>query len=140
MASFNTFGLDSFELSMREIAEIPTSVQDKMLNAQADVVLNAQRMSGESMGVRDTGVMLEKIDKTAVKTAKSGRVIHVYPKGSRKRGAISTRNAEIAFIAEYGKNGQAARPFIKHANESSEEETTAAAAAVLDEWYKSKDL
>lgn len=140
MATFDTFGFDSLELSFREIAAIPADVQDKILNAQADVVVEAQRESAKSYGVEDSGLMIEKIKKTGVKDTKDGRVIHVYPQGSRKRGNVKTRNAEIGFENEYGKTGQEARPWMQTANERCAEETTAAGAAVLDEWYKSKNL
>ena len=140
MATFDTFGLDSLELSFREMAKIPPDVQDKILNAQADVVVEAQRASAKSYGVEDSGLMVDKIKKTKVKETKDGRVIHVYPQGSRKRCNVTTRNAEIGFENEFGKKGQEARPWMQTANERCAEETTAAGAAVLDEWYKSLDL
>lgn len=141
MAWFDTYGLESLDLTFREIAEIPLDVQEKILNAQADVVVEAQRESAKAYGVEDTGLMIDKIKKTGVKFRKDGSyVIHVYPQGKRKRGNLSTPNTEIGFENEFGKKGQEARPWMQTANERCAEETTAAGAAVLDEWYKSLDL
>lgn len=140
MADFSCTGLDDLMLSMAEIAEIPDDVQDNMLNAQADVVVRAQQSKASSYGVQDSGKTAESITKGKVKSGKNGRVIHVYPKGTRTRGKTTTRNAEIAFIAEFGKKGQSARPFIRDANESSAAETTQAAFTVYGNWLKSKNL
>ena len=73
---------------------------------------------------------------------KNGRCIFVYPQGSRRRGkkGKTTRNAEIAFIAEYGRRKQKARPFIRDANDACAEQTTQAAAKIYDSWLKSKNL
>lgn len=133
-------GLDGLCLSMSEIAEIPNDVQDAMLNAQADVAIPAQQAKARSYGVVDTGLVISSIKKTKPKIGKDGRCIYVYPQGSRKRGKKTTRNAEIAFIAEYGRRKQKARPFIRDANESCAEQTTQAAAKIYDSWLKSKNL
>ena len=42
MATFNCNGIDDLMLSMAEIAAVPESVQDEMLNAQANIVERAQ--------------------------------------------------------------------------------------------------
>ena len=140
MAEFKAGGIDELMLSLQEIASIPADVQDEMLNAQADVVVAAQQAKGRAYGVEDTGLTLRKIGKTRVKLKKGVRVIYVYPQGSRRRGKITTRNAEIAFVNEYGKRGHRARPFIRDANAESEKQTTEAAAAVFDRWLTSKNL
>lgn len=138
---FSVSGLDELMLSMKEIEEIPEDVVDEMLNAQADVLIEAQKAEGKTMGVHRTGLTLSKIRKTKVKRTKGGgRAIYVYPHGSRKRGEKSTRNAEIAFVNEFGKRGQRARPFIHTANERSAEKTTKAAFVIYDRWLKSKNL
>ena len=140
MADFTFRGLDDFMLTMQEIAEIPDDVVDEMLNAQADVVAEAQKAAGRAMGVEDTGLTLQKLKKGKVKVRKGRRVVYIMPTGSRTRGKTKTRNAEIAFVNEYGKKGQKARPFIKMGNEKSAEEATAAAFRVYDRWLQSKNL
>lgn len=142
MASFSCTGLDDFILRMEEIATLPEAVIDDMLNAQADVLVEAQRREGMAMGVQSQGggQTLKSIKKGKVKTKKGQRAIYVTPSGTRKRGKKRVRNAEIAFINEYGKKGQKARPFIRVANEKSAKQTTQAAMEVYDQFLKSKNL
>lgn len=140
MAEFKLSGLNDLMLDMKSLAEIPDDVQSNMLNAMADVVVSAQKAKGKSLGVYRTGLTLDSIKKSKVKKLKSGMSITVEPSGSRKRGKKSVRNAEIAFVNEYGKKNQAPRPFINLANEESAEEQTNAALKVYDAWLKTKNL
>lgn len=147
MAEFHFSGLEELELSLSDIAEIPTEVADEMLGAMADVVVKAQRRVGAAMGVHRSGMTLDSIKAGRPKTLKDGgRAIYVTATGSRRRGKKDIRNVEIAFVNEFGrpgkdgKGGQKARPFIKTANEQSAEESTEAGAAVHSNWLKSKNL
>ena len=134
-------GLDGLILDMQAVAELPDEVQDEMLNAQADIVVAAQKRAGQAMGVEDTGLTLRSIKKGKVKRSKEGyRVLYITPAGSRKRGKKRVRNAEIAFINEYGDRDQKARPFIRTGNESSAAQATEAAMNIYDRWLKSKNL
>lgn len=137
MATLNCNGLDDLILSMKEIAEIPQEVQDEILNAQADIVVEEQKRIGRIYGVEKTGITLKSIKKTKPKTKKDGRTIYVYPQGKNKDG---NRTAEVAFIANYGKKSQKAKPFITEANERSAEATTQAAMSVYDRWLRTRDL
>jgi len=140
MAEFHCDGLDELMLSLQEIAELPGAVVDDMLNAGADVVVQAQKRKIAAYGILDTGQAMRSIGKGKVKSKNGQRVIYVTPVGSRRRGKTSTRNAEIVFVNEFGKRGQRARPAVRDANEESAEATTAAQAAVYDQWLKSKNL
>lgn len=140
MARLTYSGYDALILSMQEVANLPDEVLDEMLNAQADIVVDAQRKQAEAMGVVDTGLTLRSIKKGKVKVKKGVRSIFITPSGTRKRGKKRVRNAEIAFINEFGKKKQKARPFIRTANEMSAQATTQAAADVLDRYYTSKNL
>lgn len=142
MAEFGVTGLDELILSMQEIAQIPDDVVDDILNAQADVTVEAQKAAGRQLGVEapGSGLTLRSIKKGRVKLRKGQRVLYITPTGSRKRGKTRTRNTEIAFINEFGKKGQKARPFIKLGNEKSAEAATAAGFRVYDRWLKSKNL
>lgn len=137
MATFNCNGIDDLMLSMAEIAAVPEGIQDEMLNAQANIVERAQKSKGSAYGVHRTGVTLGSIKRTKIKSGKDGRGLSVYPQG---KNADGNRNAEVAFINEFGKRGQTARPFIKDANESSAAQTTEAARKVYDAWLSSKNL
>lgn len=140
MAEIGFSGLDELMLSMEEIAQIPDEVQDAMLNAQADVVTAAQKVRARAYGVQDTGLVISSIKKGKPKRKKGVRVIYITPSGTRRRGKQTVRNAEIAFINEYGDRRQRARPFIRDANEACAEATTQAGFEVYDKWLKSKNL
>lgn len=139
MAMFTYRGADATQLSMQEIANIPESVQDEMLHAGADTLIPYQQTKAREMGVHRTGKMAENLGKTPVKTSKKlGRLIHVYAQGSRKRGHTSTRNSEIQFINEFGKNNQPARPFSLAGAAAAEQAIIDAEAAVYDRWLATK--
>lgn len=140
MAEIGFSGLDELMLSMEEISQIPDEVQDAMLNAQADVVTAAQKAKARAYGVQDTGLVISSIKKGKPKRKKGVRVIYITPSGTRRRGKQTVRNAEIAFLNEYGTKHQRARPFIRDANEASAEAATAAAMQVYDKYLKSKNL
>lgn len=140
MAQFKTSGLDELSLSLQEIAQIPEDVVGEMLNAQADVVVEAQKAAAKALGVEETGLTIRSIKKGRVKLKKGRQVLYITPTGSRRRGKKRVRNAEIAFINEFGKRHQKARPFVRTGNETSAGKATEAAMAVYDRWLKSKNL
>ena len=140
MARVEIEGIQQTMVSMAEIAAMPESVLDEMLEAAADVVVEEQKKQAKAMGVYDTGIMAASITKGAPKASDDGRKIFVYPKGSRTRYGTKTTNAEIAFINEYGKTGQTARPFIRTANAKAEKKAVEAAEKVYDAYLKSKGL
>ena len=51
-----------------------------------------------------------------------------------------TRNAEIAFVNEYGARGIPARPFIKQGIEKKEKEAFDRAEAVFDKWLNHENM
>lgn len=143
MATFNATGIDGLILSMQEIADLPDEVQDQMLEAQADVVVEAQKKKIRAYGIydgRSTKHVANSIKKGKVKVKKGKRILYVSPTGSRKRGNTVTRNAEILFVNEFGKKGQMARPAVRDANEECATEATAAAFKVYDQFLTSKQL
>lgn len=140
MASLTTDGLERLILDMEEISEIPSGVAEKMLEAGADVLVQGQREMAISMGVVDSGQVAASIVKGKVKKTKDGYSVSVYPKGSRRRGNTTTRNAEIAFVNEFGKRGQFPRPFIRTANEKYGDKAVDAVAEQYDRFLKSKNL
>nr|DAP70478.1 MAG TPA: hypothetical protein [Caudoviricetes sp.] len=145
-------GLDTFVLSMRQVAELPDDVHDAMLNAGADVVVEAQRAEARKLGKfsgyrnsrqrRDysTGITAECIKKGKVKVKNGERCIYVTPTGTRRRGNTTTRNAEIAYVNEYGTDSIQARGFIRKASEKCADETTTAEFMVYNRFLESKNL
>ena len=140
MANLSTSGLEELLDDLEAIAEIPDETLLEMLTAEAEIIAEAQTAEAKAMGVYDTGKPAQSItyDKKLKETS-DGKCIYVYPKGSRSDGN-KRRVAEVAFINEFGKEGQAARPFIKTANEKKGAEAVEAAALVLDKFHKSKNL
>lgn len=140
MAEFNFSGLEEITLDMQQVAQLPDEVIDAMLNAKADVTAAAQKSVGRMMGVERTGLTLRSIKKGKIKLKKGQRIIYVTATGSRKRGEKRVRNAEIAFLNEFGTRKIKARPFIRTANEQSADAATAAAMKIYDEWLESHNL
>ena len=145
MALFEYTGVDALMDDLRSLAGMPDSVVDGILNAEADVVVQAQReeIQRQWKGPHSMGISAQSIKKdNKIKRDGSGPYINVYPQGTRKRGKERVRNAEIAFINEYGapKRGIAARPAIKAAMRSKMEEISGAGEKVYNAYLDSKNL
>lgn len=140
MASFVTNGIEGLSLSLSEIADIPDKVVDDMLSAGAKIVADAQKNEGRKQGVHRTGVTLSSIKAGKPKRAKDGgRCIYVTPQGTNRDGV---RNAEVAFVNEYGapQRGISPRPFMRTANEAAEDQVAETQAKIYDNYLKTKNL
>ena len=138
MANLSFSGIDGLMLSMQEAAEIPDDVAEAMLQAEAEIVEQAQIAYGMQMGVYRTGETLASIRPGKMKRGRNGgRLIYVTPQGVNDR---EERNAAVAFINEYGKRNQAPRPFIATANEAAATPAVEAAANIYDAFVQSKGL
>ena len=132
MAEFSISGLSELIGDLEGIAALPDEVAREMLEAEAEVIERRQKEVGEAMGVHRTGVTLGSITHGGMSRGSGGdRVMYVYPGG---------RNAAVAFVNEYGKRGQPARPFIRTANEAGADEAAEAAAKIYDSYLKNRDL
>jgi HK97 gp10 family phage protein len=144
MGSISTIGLDGLISDMERLAVLPDSVLDDMLNAGADVLEKAQERSAQTMlgGPYSKGVTAKAIKRTKSKKAKNGRSLEIYPQGSRTgpRSKKSRRNAEVAFVNEFGKRGQPARPFIKAANDAATSEVTEAVGGAMNAFLDKLNL
>ena len=131
-------------LSMEEIAKIPDEVQMKMIDAGAEILKNGITRNAEIMlrGPNYKGDVARSVKKK--KPSKSGgkvtQTITFDGEVRDKYHKKGTRAGEIAFINEYGKKGQPARPFIAKAIVDNNDRIADAEAKVLDEYYKSKNL
>lgn len=140
MAKLSFAGIDGLMLSLEEIAAIPDDVAAAMLDAEAQVVEEAQIAEGKTMGVYDTGQTLASIRRGRMKKGRDGtRQVYVTPKGTNDKGE---RNATVAFVNEYGvpRRGIPPRPFIATANEKAADPAVAEAEKIYDEFLKSKNL
>ena len=115
MATLELEGFEDLEDAFRRISEIPFDVTASALDAMAAVAAEKIRSTGESMGVRDPESSVHILDKIKPRKAKQteyGGYEMISFTGTRTRNGKKTRNAEIAFVNEYGKRTQPARPFI----------------------------
>lgn len=150
MAKVEFKGIDEIELSFEELANLPDTLIDEMLNARADVVVEAQRAEARKLGTEyrnkgqtknyATGMTANSIRKGKIKTKDGQRVLYITPVGSRKRGKTVTRNAEIAFLNEFGTKTIHARHFLRKANEQSADAAVAAEFEVYSRYLKEKGL
>ena len=142
MANLSTSGLEELVGGFDAIAELPDEVVLEMLVAEAEVIAPAQEAEARAMlsGKYSTGETAQSISYgKKLKKTSDGRAIYVYPKGTRRHGN-KRRAAEVAFVDEFGKQGQPARPFIQTANEKAADTATDAAARVYDGFLKSKNF
>ena len=137
MAKLELDGFDDLLDAFARIGEVPDEVLDKTLTAMEKVAAEKIKASGESFGIRDQESdvhVLDKIKMNRPKRTATGGYADVTFSGSRTRSGKSTRNAEIAFINEYGKRSQQARPFVGQAMEQNADAIAIAGAEVLLEW------
>lgn len=140
MGRLTVSGLDELAEDLAALAQLPESVIDDMLTAQADVIEPEQKRTAQAMGVYDTGLTASSIQRTKAKKTKGGRSLDITFKGSRKRNGRTVRNAEIAFVNEYGRRGQAPRPFLQTAIQRKEQEAVEASERVYHAYLDSRNL
>ena len=144
MARLAFDGLDSLMDDLDSLAHLPDRVVEDVLNAGADVLVPAQRaeISSRWRGRFSEGISAKSVKKSNVKKTKEGGAAHIYPQGTRKRGKKRIRNAEVAFINEYGapKRGIAPRPAIAAANAKAEQAAADAGERVFNAYLDSKNL
>ena len=112
MASLELLGFEDLDDAFRRISDIPDDVTADALDAMAQVAAERIKQSGEAMGVRDpesTVHILDKVTRNKAKMSWSGGYEDITFAGTRTRGNTRTRNAEIAFINEYGRRKEEAR-------------------------------
>lgn len=139
MARLEIEGFDELDAALKRIGNVPDSVKTQALDAMAAVAKEKIRATGEAMGVRDPDSnvhILDKLTTTKAKLTESGGREDVTFSGSRRRGNTTTRNSEIAFVNEYGKQGQPARPFIGQAMTRNEKEIAAPGIEILGDWIE----
>ena len=141
MATLELTGFEDLEDAFRRISEIPFEVTAEALDAMAEVAADKIRSTGESMGVRDPESdvhILDNIKPRKAKKTEYGGYEMISFTGTRTRGKTRTRNAEIAFVNEYGKRGQPARPFIGTAMSRGADQIQDQADKVIGDWIETK--
>lgn len=139
MAQINLDGLNAIDEMFSNLGEIPWDVTSDGLDAMAEAAEKQVKQSGTALGVRDPESnvhILDKITHTKPKKTASGGSSDVTFSGTRTRGRTRTRNAEIAFINEYGKRGQAPRPFIRQAAEQGADAIASPGEKIIGDWFE----
>lgn len=139
MAVIEFEGVDALADMFKDLAKVPDDVLKEAVGAMAEEGKRAVRSTGAAMGVRDPESrvhILDKITATKPKTTADGAVSRVTFSGTRRRGNTDTRNAEIAFVNEYGKSGQQARPFIRQAAEQYADQIAEPGARIIGDWFE----
>lgn len=144
MGGIRTNGIDALYSDLSMISLYHDSVMEDILNAEADVIVSQQRAEIERQwkGPYSLGISAKSVKKGLVKWGTGRRIIFIYPRGTRKRGKKTIRNAEIAFINEFGapKRNIRARPAIRDANEDAIDEATAAGEKVYNDFLNRMNL
>lgn len=139
MALVSLQGFSELDKMLTKLGDIPWDVTQEALNRMASVGENAVRRTGRAMNVRDpnsTVHILDKVTHTKPKQTEDGGFCTVTFSGSRRRGNTTTRNAEIAFLNEYGTDHQEARPFIRQAGEQYADEISTPGAQLVGDWME----
>ena len=139
MATVTVEGFDELSRMFDEIGDIPFEVLSEALEAMGTEAQNAVFQTGTAMGVRDPESnvhILDKLRHSKPKKTEDGGSTYVTFSGSRTRGKTRTRNAEIAFVNEYGKQNQQARPFIRQAAEQYADQIAAPGERILGDWQE----
>ncbi len=139
MARLEVNGLDALLEDLSAIAQLPDSVAEDILNAEADVIQPEQQRAAQEMLTGDyaTGATARSIKRSKVKKTSSGKSLTIYLRGRRGDGKDA---AEVAFINEYGKKGQPARPFIRTANERAGDRAAKAGEKVYNDFLDGHGL
>lgn len=130
-------GFDELTAAFDRISDVPEEVQMKALTAMEEIAATKIKASGESYGVRDpesSSHVLDSIKMNKPKKTDTGGYADVTFSGTRTRSGKQVRQAEIAFINEYGKKNQQARPFVGEAMNKNADAIVRAGADVILDW------
>lgn len=140
MATVKLEGIQEIDKMFMRMSNIPFNILSDALGEMAKSAADAVEKTGSAMGVRDPESdehILDKITTTKPKKTSGGGTADVTFSGTRERGRnnYETRNAEIAFVNEYGKRGQEKRPFIRQATEQYSKQIFDPGEKILGDWF-----
>lgn len=118
MARFETSGLDNMISEMQRLGQDMGEVAKRMVDAAVEEIKDAWKDSAEKHGHRDTGAMIDSVGyPNPVYKVGDALARDVYPQGKDGRG---TRNAEKAFILNYGTSKIKPSHWVDEADENAE--------------------
>ena len=116
MAQIKLSGLEEIEKQLQRREKAAEEAVPEMLKAGAAVLVESEREEMERLELVDYGDMRDSVKATKVKESRGGKSIEVYPQGKDRKGVS---NATKAFVAQYGKSGMSARPWLTEAKAKS---------------------
>ena len=137
MPKLELSGFDELTAAFDKISDVPEEVQMKALTAMEEIAATEIKKSGETYGVRDpesSSHVLDSIKMNKPKKTDTGGYADVTFSGTRTRSGKQVRQAEIAFINEYGKKNQQARPFVGEAMNKNADAIVRVGADVILDW------
>lgn len=123
MAKFELTGLGDIEKMLLNRETRVEAAVPEMVDAGADELIKAEQEEMERLKLVDTGDMKKSVGATKLRKTDSGGYKDVYPQGKDRKGV---RNAEKAFVAQYGKSNLPARPWLTTARAKSGDKVSAA--------------
>ncbi len=131
MARFDVTGMEAVIRDMARMDQQTGRVADEMLLAAAGVMTEAWKNAIQAHGHygKYTGDMFDSVGPSKPVTKGDVRSLTIYPQGRDRTG---TRNAEKAFIANFGRTHQDATHFATEAENEGEEPAQTAMLAVWD--------
>ena len=140
MASFKVSGIDELCNAIAKVQNIPNNIITDMLQAMGEVAKKAIESYARAKGIVGTGLTIASITLKKPKISASGGEVKITFSGSRTREKTTTANAAIAFINEFGKRGQPARPFIKDAIDKEGDKIGDAGTEIFNKWLETNGL
>lgn len=145
MAKFNATGIEGLQMDLEQFLSLPDDAVDAILEAEGQVIVEAQKNQIGSIPLVRTGRARDSI-KLSLKIGRyGGHYALVSPSGTHHayaRGSKTASNSEVLFIHEYGAPGRGlkARHWQRDANDKSAEAAAAAGQAAYDRYLESKNL
>jgi hypothetical protein len=136
MAEFNNVGLEDVEKLLLIQSAAVRKAAPLMLEAGARVLVAAQKAEAAKLNIsgRSKGALVKSIKAGKVKTVGNSRIIEISPQGiDRSHTKAGVRNAEKAFVLEYGRSDMPARAWMSAANELCANDVY---KAELEEWER----
>lgn len=134
MARLDMSGMDEVIEQMKNMQMLSSEVADEMLLAGAEVMKKSWQKSISRFGLIDTGDMLKSVGyPRKPKNINDARTIDVYPQGKDRDGV---RNAEKAFVLNYGRSNMDPTGFVDFAEEQAEAERDAAMKRIWDNFIE----
>lgn len=135
---FEITGAKELMVSIQQAGDIPADILAQMVERQAKPIEEALVYNAATMlvGPYYEGGVATSVKAGKPRVGKGGATVKIEFKGTQH----GNRLAEIAFINEYGKKSQPARPFIAKSIKDADEAGAKAAAAVLDAYLAFRNL